>query len=308
MAIRRPLKLDGSNNLIEMSDTDIANLKIEMIRQYGLNPSSLLSVGTGNLGIISDTRLQAGAYSTATATYPTEATTAEPSTVTVNYDKMLTATEATTTPDVGNRVNPIYFDGSNGIKAMSAADMRDTFALDAIDTLTSGSTTDQQAGTYHITTSATPPAGSSLVSGTPVFVDSKADTSLYTAAGIPETLDQPLTNLSYYLHIIDAAARGTVPIPLYINGLDHLQQYTAAELGTALADSIRDTAKNTVGSKITYSHSTGNNRGSGMVDTKLNGVGNYTTYLAGTNDYRAQEFPDGTAVTISTNYLKIGQS
>jgi len=306
MAVRTPLKLDGTD-LKEMSSTDIANLKIEMIRQYGLNPSSLLSVGSGSLGIIADTRLQAGAYSSGTTTYPSEATTAEPSTVTVNYNKILPAYEATTSPDVGNKVNPVYFDGSNDIQAMSAADMRDTFALDAIDTLCSGSTTDQQAGTYFISTSSSV-GGATLVSGTPVFIDTQANTALYTSGGIPETLDQPLTNTSYYLHVVDPAAAGTIPIPLYIDGSNDLRQYSSAEIGTALADSIRDTAKNTSGSKITYSQSTGTNRGSGMANTKLNGSGNYTTRYVGTDDYRAQEFPNGTAPTVSTTYLKIGQT
>ncbi len=306
MAVRTPLLWDGSS-LKEMSATDISNLKIEMIRQYGLNPSINLTVGTGTLGTIADTRLQAGAYSTGTASYPSEGSTAEPSTVTVNYDKINSAAEATTTPDSGNKVNPVYYDGTN-IVAMSAADMRDTFALDAIDTLTLGTTTNQQAGTYHITTSSTPPAGSTLVSATPIFTDTQANTAVYSASSIPETLDQPLTNINYYLHSIDAAARGTVPVPLYIDGSNDLRQYSDAELGTALADSIRDTAKNTAGSIITYSYSVGTNRGSGIVDTKLNGVGNYQTRLVGTDDYRAQEFPNGTAATISTTYLKIGQT
>ena len=41
-----------------------------------------------------------------------------------------------------------------------------------------------------------------------------------------------------------------------------------------------------------------------MVDTRLNGAGNYQTLQVG-DDYRSQEFPDGSAVVIDTNTLKI---
>ena len=56
------------------------------------------------------------------------------------------------------------------------------------------------------------------------------------------------------------------------------------------------------------SSGSGNTRGSGMADTRLNGSGNYQTRQINTDDYRAQEFPDGTATTIATYYLRINKS
>ena len=59
MAVRTPLKLDGSNNLIEMSTTDINNIKNQVRYLYGTDPSvdlSYVSSG-GNLGTITDTRI-----------------------------------------------------------------------------------------------------------------------------------------------------------------------------------------------------------------------------------------------------------
>ena len=44
-----------------------------------------------------------------------------------------------------------------------------------------------------------------------------------------------------------------------------------------------------------------------MVDTRLNGSGNYQTLLAGLDDYRSQEFPDGSPATINTYTFKITQ-
>jgi len=45
-----------------------------------------------------------------------------------------------------------------------------------------------------------------------------------------------------------------------------------------------------------------------MGDTRLNGSGNYQTRFVNTDDYRAQEFPNGTATTINTYYLRINKS
>ena len=45
-----------------------------------------------------------------------------------------------------------------------------------------------------------------------------------------------------------------------------------------------------------------------MADTKLNGSGNYQTRFVGLDDYRAQEFPNGSAATISTYYLRINKA
>jgi hypothetical protein len=51
----------------------------------------------------------------------------------------------------------------------------------------------------------------------------------------------------------------------------------------------------------------GNTRGTAMVDTRLNGAGNYQTLQAG-DDYRSQEFPNGSAATITTYNLRIAKS
>ena len=45
-----------------------------------------------------------------------------------------------------------------------------------------------------------------------------------------------------------------------------------------------------------------------MTDTRLDGSGNYQTRFVNANDYRAQEFPNGTATTISTYFLRINKS
>ena len=69
----------------------------------------------------------------------------------------------------------------------------------------------------------------------------------------------------------------------------------------------RYTASEISGVKLSYTvNGSGNNKGSGMVNTKLNGAGNYQTLQVG-DDYRSQEFPNGSVATIATHRLKLDQ-
>ena len=308
MAVRTPLYND-SGNIKQMTTAMVNEIVDQVVYQYSLNPGVSLSVVSsgGSVGTISDTRLQAGAMSSSATATPSEATTAEPSTVTVNYSK-IDQTDATHTPtaDTG-KLWPIYYNSSNQIQAMSITDVKDTFLHPAIDLLVSGSTGTQQGGTYQISTS-TSVSGSTLVSSTAVFQDTRANTSLYTSGGIPETLDQPTTITSYYLHKITGSDT-SYTLPFFINADNNIQIFAEATFETLLQEWIRHTAAaSTDGYRLSYSYTTGNNRGTGMTDTKLDGSGNYQTRFVNANDYRAQEFPNGTAQTQNTYYLKINKS
>jgi hypothetical protein len=306
MAVRQPLYYNSSNQVQAMTTTMVDEVVDQIVYQYSQNPSVTLSVvsSSGSLDAMSDTRLQAGAASTSTTSTPSEATTAEPSVVTVTYDK-ITETRATVTPttDTG-KTWPVYYNSSNQIQAMTLADVKDTFLHPAIDLLSSGSTGTQQAGTYHITTSS-----SGAVSSTAVFANTQADTSAYTAGGIGETLDQPTTLTSYYLHQL-AGSDTSYTLPLFVTGSDMLQSFPEATFESLIQEWIRYTAVSSAdGYSISYNiGGSGNNRGSGMADTRLNGSGNYQTRFVNTNDYRAQEFPNGTATAINTYYLNINKS
>ena len=306
MAVRQPLYYNSSNQIQAMTTTMVDEIVDQIVYQYSQNPSVTLSVvgSGGSLDAMSDTRLQAGAASTSATAFPSEATTAEPSVVTVSYDK-ITETRATVTPtaDTG-KIWPVYYNSSNQIQAMNLTDVKDTFLHPAIDLLSSGSTGTQQGGTYHITTSS---AGA--VSATAVFANTQADTSAYTAGGIGETLDQPTTLTSYYLHQL-AGSDTSYTLPLFVTGSDMLQSFPEATFESLIQEWIRYTAvSSTDGYSISYNiNGSGNNRGSGMADTRLNGSGNYQTRFVNTDDYRAQEFPNGTATTINTYYLKINKS
>tara|TARA_A100001037_G_C15096271_1_gene611620 strand:+ start:461 stop:1402 length:942 start_codon:yes stop_codon:yes gene_type:complete len=313
MAVRAPLK-NNSGNLQEMSTTEVNEIVDQIVYQYSLNPSVSLSVvgSSGTLSAITDTRLQAGAQSTSASAFPSEATTAEPSVVTVTYDK-ISETRATITPTADTGTTwPVYYTSGGAIQAMSLTDVKDTFLHPAIDLLSSGSLTTQQAGTYHINTS-TSVTGSTEVSGanTAVFVDTRANTGAYSAGSIPETQDQPTNITSYYLHKITGSDT-SYTLPMSIDGSNNLQVYPEATFESLIQEWIRYTAvSSTDGYSLSYNIGTsgsGNTRGSGIADTRLNGSGNYQTRFVNANDYRAQEFPNGTATTIATYFLRINKA
>ena len=310
MAVRSPLKND-SGNIKEMTSAEVDQIVDQLIYQYSLNPSVSLSVVSsgGSLGTITDTRLQAGAMSQTNTDFPTEGDTAEPSIVTVNYDKISQSIASVSpTADTGTTF-PAFYNASGHIQAMSLQDVKDTFLHPAIDLLTAATTTSQQAGTYHISTSSGV-SGSTIVSGTPVYLDTRADTSAYTAGSIPEALDQPTTITNYYLQRVDGSDTSYTN-PFYINAGNNLQEFAPATFKSLLQGWIRKTAADSNdGYKLDYNLGTsgsGNVRGSGMSDTRLNGSGNYQTVQV-SDDYRAQEFPDGTPTSINTYYLRIRKS
>jgi len=313
MAVRTPLKND-SGNVKEMSSAEVDQIVDQIVYQYSLNPSVALSVvgSGGSLGTITDTRLEAGSSSTSTTAFPSEATTQEPQVVSVSYSKIDSSTASVTpTTDTG-KTWPVYYTTGGHIQAMSLQDVKDTFLHPAIDLLTAATTTTQQAGTYFIST-ASSVVGATEVSGTatPIFLNTEADTAAYSAASIPEATDQPTTVTSYYLQRVDGSDT-SYTVPFYINASNHLQEFDSSTFESLLQEWIRYTAaSSTDGYSISYNLGTsgsGNTRGSGMGDTRLNGSGNYQTRFVNTDDYRAQEFPNGTSTTINTYYLRINKS
>ena len=310
MAIRTPL-YNNSGNLQQMTTAMVTEIVQQTVYQYSTDPSVALSVVSsgGSLTGLSDTRLQAGSQSTSATSAPSEATTSEPSVVTVSYDKITsTSSGGSATTDSG-KTFPVYLDGLNNIQAMTHQDMLDTFIHPAIDLLASASTGTDQAGTYQISTSASL-SGNTEVSGsnTAVFVDTRANTSAYTSGSIPETLDQPTTINSYYLQRINGTDN-SYTLPIIIDTNNHLQISPEVTFETLLKNMVKYSAVNDTGYTISYNiNGSGNNRGTGMADTRLDGSGNYQTRFVNADDYRAQEFPNGSPQTINTYFLKINKS
>jgi len=318
MTVRAPLYYTGSG-VQALTTAEVTEWVDRAIYEYSQNPSVVLSVvgSSGNTGTINDTRLQAGTYLTDVTAFPLESSTPEPTTVSISYEKMLRS--YTASGSIGQTVDngisyPVFYDSAtNALKAMPLADILDTFCYPAIDKLISASESSTTAGTYTISTSSSL-ANYTEVSGTttPIYSDTRADTTAYSAAGIPETLDQPTTITNYYLHRRDGVTSTPSRALMFITAQGNLQEFSIATAATLLGDWVRYTAAHDVsGYKISYTSGTsgsGNIRGSSMTDTKLNGSGDYQTLFVDANDYRAQEFPNGIATTISTYNLYINKS
>ena len=310
MAVRKPLYYN-SGNLQEMSTVMVDEIVDQVVYQYSLSPSVPLTVvgSGGSLDAISDTRLQAGASTTDVTNFDTAAETPNVSTVTVTYDKITeTRTAGTPTVDTGTTW-PVYYTSGGAIQSMNLQDVKDTFLHPAIDLLTAATTTSQQAGTHFIST-ATSVSGATRVSATPVFTDTRANAAAYTAGGIGETQDQPTTITNYYLYTVNGSDT-SYTAPLFIEGSNNLQIYSDATFESLMQEWIKYTAVSSAdGYSFAYNVGTsgsGEIRGSGMADTKLNGS-TYRTRFVNANDYRTQEFPSGTAVTQNTYYLRINKS
>ena len=311
MAVVKPLYVDGGN-LREMDSTKVDEIVDQCVYQYSLDPSVVLSVvgSGGTLDAITDTRKQAGAQSTSASSFPSEGTTQEPQTVTVTYDKVSeTRTAGSPTADTG-KTWPVYYNSSGQIQAMSLTDVKDTFLHPAINLLASGSTGTQQGGTYHVSTS-TSVSGSTLVSSTAIFTDTRADTSAYSAGSIPETQDQPTTITNYYLHKITGSEISYTE-PYFLDGSNNIKEFTTAAFNSLLQEWMQFTAVSSGdGYSLSYNigaSGSGNTRGSGMADTILDGSGNYQTRQVNNDDYRAQEFPNGSVTTANTYHLRINKS
>lgn len=307
MAAVRPLYYAGGN-LQEMSSAMIDQIIAQVSYQYSLNPSVTLSVDTvnvsPNIGSIDDTRLIAGTTSTSATSYPNPPDTTT-KTISISRTAQTIASVSPATAPSGF-TKPMYWNGS-ALKVMTDQDIKDTFIYPAAINLALASTTSAQGGTYRIHTDTTL-AGHTLVSANPVYEDTRADAALYDTTN--ETQDQPTTIQSYYLMKIDGSESSYTRPIANLTVSDNFQTFAKTDFDAMLQAYIRYAVTNEVGYQITYdiaSTGTGEIRGSGMTDTKLDSQVTRTRFV-NANDYRAQDVPAGTPQTIATYYLRINQS
>jgi len=307
MAFRRPLYIED-NHLREMTDSQITDLRTMMYWKYLQDPSVTLSVvgSGGNLGTINDTRLIAGAYRTFKSRYPTEAELAEPSALNIGYQRISQFFEAAgEVPDTGNTAFPLYYTGDGNLRSMSLQDMYDTIVSSAIESITAGD------DVYSIASSQTK-SGYDILSTTPIFRDTGTDTSKYTAGGIPEVLDQPLAdplNEFYLFQRNPSGASYSFVSPIKFDNIadtsKQFNQYEDDALESLFQALVRHSARDVEGLQIRYSwNGSGNNSGS-VTDKRLNGSGNRQVRFVNANDYRAQEFPNGSRVVAQTHVLRV---
>lgn len=230
MAIRTTVLYETGGNLRIMSAAQLDEIRALAAWFYQQDPVETLSVvaSNGNLSpVMTDRRYQAGtAVFNGATSFASEAATPDISAIDTTYDKVskTRVTSVTNVEPVENGSNtafPIYWDGATKtIKSMTKDDFFDTFIGYTITNglVGTGSVSKLAAGTYTVLTNNTSIAGNpgtSIVSTTPIFIDTRADASAYTAAGIEETQDQPETINSYYLHRIEQSSKPTYQMPLF---------------------------------------------------------------------------------------------
>jgi len=314
MAVVRPVYFN-SGNIQRMDDTMFNSLKNKFRYEFQQASPITLSVVSsgGNLsGLpLTDTRMISGTATSNASRFPNEGETGEPTSVSVSFSRInqSVGSAPSITSDDGKRYFA-YIDDNNDIKAMNYGDMLDTLVRPVIDELVSGSNTSNQAGTYFIDTTTSLSANQTLVSSTPVFIDTKANLSAFSTGNIPSsgTMDNPTNANSYYLKKNTMSSPTLGAFPIKIRSDNDLQEFNHTDITNMANELIRnEVISSTGGYKIRYNiGGTGTNKGSGMADTRLTGgSGNYQTRYVNTNDYRAVEFPDGTLNTINTYFLKI---
>ena len=337
MAIVRPMKRVGSD-LRAMTSAEVTQIIDECIRLYGNNPGISLTVTADSavgayeakLGAIVDRRLPAGVANISASPNPSPG--AAPAFVEVNYVNTLQRYEygstdfpykKRSTSSYQNYSYPLFYnDSSNYLRAMSWVDAYDTFISPALTRLASGTTTPaENAGTYFVST-ATSETDATLVSSTPIAKDTISDVSEFATGDLPEVEDQPdAAETSWYLHRINAAAEGSVPLPVTMFGSnDDFKTLDKPKFRDMLLDLMQYWAydpANSTNTSIRYQYGTSafltgqgmNQRGSGITDTYT------TTYSERTGqdvpdpngtEYYSQQVPTGTASVQSTNYLGIG--
>ena len=342
MAVRNPIYWDGTT-LKRMTSAQVEDIRKFAIRKYAEDPSVRLTMPygsiTGTLNAMTDTRLQAGVYSSGTgndntvddglAEFPQESVTAEPTTIEVVWQNIVDSTIAVSPFEyseifsAGEGSFPYYESGGDLI-AMNQEDMLDTFIRPAITSMTSGILDSSLSGGmfYVSNTQQTLPEGQWQIPfpavpvtkfpAEPIFRDTRADTTQYTAAGIPEDLDQPETVQDFWLYQFVDEYMPEVPTTLMMRKgsvATDIKRFTAEQQATMLKRLMRWAAVNDTGYRINYQFDSaggpGQSLGDGITDTKLNGSGNWQTRFVPSDDYRAQEFPDGTATPQNTWYLKV---
>lgn len=314
---------DGSTGI---RDTTLAEHNAMLGRiayLYQQAPSVELSVVASNGNIspnMTDTRYRSGTAARNTSgawpavtSYPPESTTGEPQLVVgTTYDKIEQTINAPATflnSDYQSlNTKPIFMEADGSLREMSYTECLAYFAGPVIDAMMSTSVNGVQAGgSYYISTS-------SSISGSTqiglVFADTVANLAGYLPSniGLAGSVQDVHTTTNYYLQRVDSniSSQGSgYRTPLMIDtstnrkntptGLRHM---TYAEFDALFEPMIKYAIHAAAGYTLRYNvNGNGTRQGTQIANRQMIGVsGAYTKYAATADDYRAQEFPNGTIV------------
>lgn len=314
---------DGSTGIRETTLAEHNNMLGRIGYLYQQSQPITLSVVASNGNIspnMTDTRYKSGTAARNTSgawpavtTYPPESTTGEPQLVVgTTYDKISqTITTPTTFANLDYQslnVKPIFRETDGSLREMSYNEVLAYFIDPVVDAMVSTSTvSDAAAGSYFISTSVSVPGAANL--GT-VFVDTNANLSGYLASniGTAGTTQDIFSSTVYRLHRVTSSMVNQgfgYRTPLVIDytanrkntpaGLRHM---TYAEFDSLFEPLVRYALHSVPGYTLRYNiNGNGTRQGTQIANRQMIGVsGAYTKYAATADDYRAQEFPNGTLV------------
>jgi len=334
MTVYRPMVSDNNIRIKECTSAEYELMLQQIGYLYSQDPSVELSVVTSNGNIspsMTDTRYRSGAAERNTSApwptvtnYPTEADTQEPQVVTTLYDKISQTVTAPSSPVIsypGHRYKPVR-PTSNGVQEMTYQDILDTFIDPVVTRMVGANGTDAiAAGAYYISTAASISGSTNLGL---VYRDTAADIPNYNRVNIgdgvtPGQIFQDIyTFTDFRLYQIDGVSsvgggwRGPLVVDYTNNGPNNpagLRHMTQTEFDDYFAPLIRHAIYSYTGMTLRYNvDGSGTTQGTAMTNTVLDAAtvtGDFQTYDFTTNDYRAQEFPNGTLITANTYELKL---
>lgn len=261
----------GAHGLIEWNTNDLLRFYTWIRWLYVRNQTVTLTyVGSGgNLGVMRDTRYQAGDATNHANSFRTEAQTPDIENINVDWSKIQvnydTSVAKPNILDFGCDSPPLTVGGYGSIRSSS---MR-KFPMDDLGELVAEAlgeignnkpqsyiadmTTGRMGGYAIIRQDATIPAthddGGTLTDMGRVFEDTIADASAYTSGGIPETKDQPLavnTANQWNLYSMDVPTSGppTPPNMVYVDADGGIHEWGLAGMQQYFEQSVQHIAAN----------------------------------------------------------------
>lgn len=345
MALRALIE-DGSTRIREttLAEHNAMLSRITYLYQQGTVPIELSVVSSGGniTPNMTDTRYKSGTAARNTSLpwpvvtkYPTESDTGEPELVTgITYDKISQTISSVPQFHSGNYhalgIKPVYRADDNTIQEMTLAQVLTYFINPIVSAMQSTVNAAAPAGgSYYISTSTSISGSTNLGL---VFSDTTANLAGYTAAGIgvAGTYQDVYNQTDYYLYRVDsnyASQAKFGPLgyrtPLVIDygqstysrasqtpsGLRHM---TYAEFDSLFSPIIKWAVYGEAGYRVRYNiNGAGTRQGTQMANRQMLGIsvtGQFTTHPYDGDDYRAQEFPNGTIVVESAWDLNLERS
>ena len=289
----RPLRIDGTAGLIEMSDADLDKLCYRLRRAYAdqlnANGNGSLNVGGSGttIGSASDTsRTQRVNTGSNTQPYPGTSTETDAS-FTYKQNRNIPSSPSSTTL---NNDGFVIIDGTSGVISATESQIVSTIITQTITDMRTG----DEVGTYRISTSN--PGGGTWVNKGTWFTDT-------TYSG----------STTYYLWLktLNSTSPGTDIYPLGIDGTLGLKELFISVSSNLVQNVLLPILTRNMANDLYYQVSTSSssiNRGA-FLDTRLSSTSNtQSNPPAGTNPgpsdvYRSFSTPSGSAATFQNYYL-----